>query len=364
LVHLCEAELRCLIEDHDDYRSSFSRELDDFARAIEGEEAEVAPEPPPSLVGLRGEEAKAARDRIEALLVVEGRHFGQRFPRLYGAEILACARGVKRALMRVRFKTKTDERVPAAVAALDRIIVCLERTPAGSPTASENLSHAILLARQKIVAILEHRPSASTRVTLFGLTGENIRRARRPLEALVAEEADFEPQDAATYARGVISACREARVALEDEMQRGTPRNRERTPAVIDVLESVLASLRSAEAAFEGDRVDAAPPRMDMQLDGDADRRAEAECWGVVLGLGLDLLDALGQSSPAGWSQITPSSLAAALGELGVSQPRLDLSNITKALEHGEIRAAWVELHDVTTNLQAGDLSPLLPAAS
>lgn len=359
VVRLAEAELGCLLEEHADYRTSFSFELAAVARMIEGNAEEDHPvEPPPSLIGLRGEEARAARERIHSLLVIEGKEFGRKFPRRYGREILSCARGVRRALLRVKSTSRSDERIPAALVALERIIVALEGTEPGEPSPSENLIHAILSAKEQIQGILEDRPGGPVQAALFGLAGEGIRNGRKPLESLIGDDRDPAPEDAGAIAREMIAACRDARSELEGELEQGTPRNRERLPAVLDALEIVIDNLRQAEAAYEGDRVDAAPRQLQVRDVGDADRRAEAECWGAVLGMSLDLLSAFGREV-ADWQSLTPDDLASALGELAAEHPRLSVRPAIPKLVDGNTRGAWLILRDLVTSLESGELSPL-----
>lgn len=359
LVRLAEAELRCLLEDHADYRTSFSLELAAVARMIEGNTEEEHPvEPPPSLIGLRGDEARAARERIHALLIVEGKEFGRKFPRRYGREILACARGVRRALLCVKPTSKSDERIPAAVVALERVIVALDGTDPGEPSSSENLIHAILSAKEQLRGILEDRPDGAMQAALFGLLGEGIRKGRKPLEAVIDDDRDPDPENAGALVHEIIAGCRDARAELEGELDEGTPRNRERIPAVLNSLETVIATLRQAEAAFEGDRVDAAPRQLQTRDVGDEERRAETECWGAVLGLSLDLLSAFGRGVPD-WHTLTPKALASALGDLAAEHPRLNLRPAIPLLGDGNIRGAWLVLHDLNTSLESGELSPL-----
>lgn len=357
-----EAELRSLITEpegaHSLFGTSFSSELAELAQEIESTDEEGGPvaeqaveaEPPATLLRLRGDEVRLARHRIEDLLKVEARNSGLNFPRRYGPEILAAAQAGKRALEGARLTAKSREYFPAVITVFDKVINLLLTTPMDPTSGWEKYLETVNDSIERLRVLTQERPRGPATPSLYGLSGEAIRGARKLIEPLVAQAINSPIEDYPTFGSQLLTAVREGRQILSAEAEGGTPKNRQRLPVVLTELERIIDGLHLAE-----EELGAAPELADERVRWrpNHSRRAATECWGDVLAWSCDLLENFQQPAPD-WTAMTPSLLAAELSDLADAQQQLQLhERVVLPLEEGDVMSAWIALQELVGQLAA-----------
>lgn len=365
-----EEQLRSLLDEEVEiYGRSFAREVEELAAEIEGTDPPPEPDPPlepPTLDGLRGKEAAAARRRIEDVLTVDSQYSGVNFPRRYAPDLIQAARTAKRSLELAKKSPKNNDRIPPVIAVLNEVITSLESTPPGGPSAREILLDALWAIEDELKLLIgglsdiwggrpeSHQLLGPNAVTLFGLKGERIRKARKVIEQLLTGGAsDPGPSSPITYAERMVEAIELARQILEPERE-GTALNREKVPAVIDKLDNLARAVRTAQQVAEQGSAGAKGVRPGWHKH--RSRGNDLDRWESVLGWSLDLLENTGQPVP-NWQETTLASLAAALADLAEQQPQLRLREaVVRPLEVRDLASAWLGVHDLVQAVEDGEL--------
>ncbi|HWC48503.1 MAG TPA: hypothetical protein VG448_06455 [Solirubrobacterales bacterium] len=365
-----EEQLRGLLDEEvQPYQRSFAREVEELAHEIEGTEPpppHTPPLEPPTLDGLRGKEAAAARRRIEDVLAVDSQYSGINFPRRYARDMILAARTAKRSLELAKKSPKNQDRIPSVIAVLNQVIASLESTPPGGPSAREVLLDALRAVEDELKLLIgglpdvwggrpeSHQLLGPDAVTLFGLKGERIRKARKVIEQLLTGGASqLGPSAPITSAERMVEAIESVHQILEPERE-GTALNREKVPAVIDKLDILARAVRTAQQVAE--KALGGAKGVQRRWRKHKSRGDELHRWQAVLSWSLNLLENAGQPVPA-WQEITLPSLVAPLADLGEQQPQLRLRDaVVRPLDVGDLASAWVGLHDLVQAIEDGEV--------